>query len=76
MYHTFYQYVLTFRGGPKSDLKAMFAEAMFYDSAFPKHSTDFEKISRYIEELSHHDMTAIIFDELWSLYETNVRFQS
>lgn len=76
MNQTFYQYVLTFRGGPKTDLKAMFAEAMFHDLAFPKHTTDFEKISRYIEELAHQDMSAIIFDELWSLYETNVRSQS
>ena len=76
MTHTFYKYVLTFRGGPQSDLKAMFAEAMFYDLSFPQHSDEFEEISRYIEELAHVDMSATIFDELWSLYETNVRSQS
>jgi len=76
MYHSFYQYVLTFRGGPKSDLKAMFAEGMFNDLIFPKYSTDFDEISSYIEELAHEDMTATIFDELWSLYETYVKSQS
>lgn len=72
MNQTFYKYALTFRGGPMSDGKAVFAEAMFYDLSFPKQSNDFEKISRYIEELAHSDMTATIFDEMWLLYETNI----
>ena len=75
MNHSFYTYALTFRGGPVSDKLAMFAEAMFYDLSFPKQSTDFEEISRYIEELAHSDMSATIFDELWLLFETNVAFQ-
>lgn len=76
MEQSFYKYVLTFRGGPRSDVKANFAEAMFYDLNFPKHTTDFEEISRYIEELAHPDMSATVFDELWLLFETNVGFQS
>lgn len=71
MYHTFYKYVLTFRGGPKTDLKSQFAEAMYYDLSFPKQSSDFHELSRYIEELAHRDMSALLFDELWTLYETN-----
>ena len=76
MNHPFYKYVLTFRGGPQSDLKALFAEGMYNDLTFPKYSTDFDEVSSYIEELAHQDMTATIFDELWLLYETNVGFQS
>jgi uncharacterized protein YozE (UPF0346 family) len=76
MNHTFYKYALTFRGGPKSDLKSQFAEAMFSDLTFPKQSSDFQELSRYIEELAHEDMSATIFDDLWSLYETNVLSQS
>ncbi len=72
MNHTFYKYVLTFRGGPISDPKSQFAEAMFYDLIFPKQSSDFHEISRYIEELAHQDMSATVFDELWTLYERNV----
>lgn len=71
MYHTFYKYVLTFRGGPKTDLKSQFAEAMYYDLSFPKQSSDFHELSRYIEELAHQDMSALLFDDLWTLYETN-----
>lgn len=76
MNQSFYKYALTFRGGKKSDGKAVFAEAMFYDLTFPKQSNDFEEISRYIEELAHLDISAIIFDEMWLLYETNIAFQS
>ena len=76
MNHTFYKYVLTFRGGPKSDKKASFAEEMFYDHTFPKHTNDFEELSRYIEELANPNMPAVVFDELWSLYETNVGFDA
>ena len=71
MYHTFYKYVLTFRGGPKTDLRSQFAEAMYYDLSFPKQSSDFHELSRYIEELAHQDMSALLFDDLWTLYETN-----
>ena len=76
MNHTFYNYVLTFRGGPKSDMKSQFAEAMFLDLTFPKQSYDFHELSSYIEELAHRDMSATIFDDLWSLFETNVLLQS
>jgi uncharacterized protein YozE (UPF0346 family) len=72
MNHTFYMYTLTFRGGPMTDKKSRFAEAMFYDLTFPKHSSNFHEISRYIEELSHQDMSATVFDEIWLLFETNV----
>lgn len=71
MYHTFYKYVLTFRGGPKTDLRSQFAEAMYYDLSFPKQSSDFHELSRYIEELAHQDMSALLFDDLWTLYEMN-----
>ncbi len=75
MNHSFYKYALTFRWGSHTDKKAMFAEAMFYDLSFPKHSNDFEEISRYIEELAHKDMSATIFDEMWILFETNIAFR-
>lgn len=74
MNHTFYKYVLTFRGGPHSDKKAQFAEAMFYDLTFPKQSSDFHEISRYIEELAHQDMSATVFDDLWTLFELNGKY--
>ncbi|MGF9979394.1 YozE family protein [Viridibacillus arvi] len=69
MNQSFYSYVQTFRGGGKNDEKSMFAEAAFHDHSFPKQSTDFHILSRYIEEKVDEEMSARVFDELWYLYE-------
>lgn len=68
MRHSFYQHVLTYRGGGKMDALSDFAEAMFLDHTFPKQSEDFDELSRYIEEAAHEEMTAVRFDELWVVY--------
>lgn len=64
---SFYLFVLTYRGG--KDAKAKFAEAAFHDHSFPKQEEDFQTISRYIEEKADHELSAIVFDELWQIYE-------
>lgn len=69
MNQSFYSFVQTFRGGGKHDEKSMFAEAAFHDLSFPKQSTDFHILSRYIEEKADEEMSARVFDELWYLYE-------
>lgn len=66
MKHSFYQFVLSFRGANNSF--GFFAEAMFYDQAFPKFETRFEPLSKYMEELAHSELSASIFDELWKQY--------
>lgn len=68
MRHTFYHFALTYRGGAFGDLFSNFAEAMFLDHTFPKHSENFEELSRYIEEAADDDMSAIIFDDFWVIY--------
>lgn len=67
---SFYQYVLSYRGGDWSDSKARFAEAMFEDVAFPKNSTSFDELSAYIEMQADPYMTTSTFDELWDMYNT------
>ena len=42
MNRTFYQFVLSYRGGKKSDDKAVFAEGMFNDLSFPKEETRYD----------------------------------
>lgn len=69
MKQSFYLFALNFRGGQKKDKKAMFAETMFHQHDFPKSETSFHVLSRYIEELAHPEMPAIVFDEIWELYE-------
>ena len=50
MNRTFYQFTLSYRGGGKDDEKAVFAEGMFKDLSFPKEETEYDPLSRYIEE--------------------------
>lgn len=68
MQKTFYEYVLTYRGGDWDDPKSRFAEAAFYDEAFPKQSKDFEELSAYFEMIADEHLTTEVFDELWSNY--------
>jgi uncharacterized protein YozE (UPF0346 family) len=68
MNRTFYQFVLSYRGGGKNDEKAIFAEGMFNDLSFPKEETKYDSLSRYIEEKADEEMRPVIFDELYSIY--------
>lgn len=69
MKKSFYQFVLTFRGGDLANPKTRFAESVFFDHSFPKQSTSFHELSSYIETLSDEDVSTSTFDELWQLYE-------
>lgn len=73
MNKSFYQFVLSFRGGGKDDEKAVFAESMFKDLSFPKDEQDFDPLSRYIEEIVDGAMRSVVFDELYKLYEERVK---
>lgn len=73
MNQSFYLFALKFRGGQKTDEKVRFAEHMFLQHDFPKAETSFGQLSEYIEELAHPDMPATVFDEIWGLYEDNIR---
>ena len=69
MNRSFYQFTLSFRGGKKKDVLAEFAESMFKDLSFPKEETEFDPLSRYVEEKADAGMRSIVFDELYALYE-------
>lgn len=69
MRRSFYQFVLSFRGGAREDSSTVFAEYMFEDLSFPKDETDFDALSRYIEDKADSNMQSVVFDELYKLYE-------
>ncbi|MFC4411293.1 YozE family protein [Chungangia koreensis] len=69
MNHSFYHFVLKYRGGPKGDMKAVFAESMFKDHGFPKYEESFDPLSKYIEEIADPQMPASVFDDLWKEYD-------
>lgn len=72
MNKSFYQFVLSYRGGSKNDDKAVFAEAMFNDLSFPKEEKEYDTLSRYVEERADEEMRSIIFDDLYALYVERV----
>ncbi|ANU28228.1 YozE family protein [Planococcus versutus] len=68
MHRSFYQFTLKYRGKIDADDYSRFSEAMFLDHSFPKSETDFERLSKYIEEKAHPIMKASVFDEIWREY--------
>lgn len=73
---TFYQFMMTFRDGNiKHDEKSKLANWMFSDHNFPKHSTDYEEISRYLETYSPFLNALSVFDEVWDQYELKLNLQ-
>ncbi len=72
MNKSFYQFVLSFRGGGKNDPFALFAEAMFNDLSFPKEEKEYDLLSRYVEEHADDALRSIVFDDLYALYTERV----
>ncbi len=69
MIRTFYEYVMTYRGEQQRSEEGTFAEAAFRDPSFPKQSTSFEELSRYVEETEIEGLEAAVFDDLYQKYE-------
>ncbi|WP_174613551.1 YozE family protein [Virgibacillus ihumii] len=67
---SFYHYMMTYRGNKQTDDKSRLADWMFYDHDFPKHSTDYDEISNYLEWNSPFTNALRVFDELWDDYKT------
>ncbi|ANU13215.1 hypothetical protein B481_1622 [Planococcus halocryophilus Or1] len=68
MERSFYQFALKYRGKLEADDFSHFSDSMFLDHSFPKSETDFERLSKYIEEKAHPVMRASVFDEMWREY--------
>ncbi|ANU10776.1 hypothetical protein A1A1_17795 [Planococcus antarcticus DSM 14505] len=68
MNRSFYQFALKYRGKMDADNFSSFADSMFLDHSFPKSSSDFDQLSKYVEEKAHPVMKASIFDKMWEEY--------
>lgn len=71
MRKSFYQYMMTQRVSKLLTPIDYFAEAMFEDIAFPKHSEDFQEISRYLEDNVSYLTNLSVFDDAWDMYLAN-----
>ncbi|AWD62259.1 hypothetical protein LWHH1689_0941 [Limosilactobacillus reuteri] len=65
---SFYQFLMTQRNPNSADEVQQFANNAFLDTAFPKHSEDFDEISHYLEENADYLSSMTIFDETWQRY--------
>ncbi|BDG47060.1 MULTISPECIES: YozE family protein [Parageobacillus] len=68
MARSFYHYLLKFRDGTKEDPFVRFANGAYFDHSFPKMSTDYDEISRYLELNGDYLDSMTIFDELWEQF--------
>lgn len=68
MRKSFYTWLMTQRN-PKSDQPvAILADLAFDDTTFPKHSDDFDVISRYLEDEASFAFNLSHFDHIWEDY--------
>lgn len=65
---SFYRYLMTQRNPNSADEIEQFANNAFLDSTFPKQSTDFDEISKYLEENADYLPSMTIFDAAWQKY--------
>ena len=65
MRESFYRYLMTKRDPNGVDEISHFANAAFFDQAFPKHSDDYHEISHYLELNATYLPSMSVFDEAW-----------
>ncbi len=67
--HSFYQYMMRYRGAKKESNESKLAEWLFRDHSFPKQSTDYHEISNYLEWNTPFPEALKVYDELWDRYQ-------
>jgi len=65
---SFFHYVKSWRGEEAKTDKGRLADWIFDDLDFPKHSTDYDEISYYLEWNTPFPNALQVFDDLWTDY--------
>lgn len=65
---SFYHYILTERNTVKPTALSKLARYIAADGMFPKTSTDYDEISRYLETHVNYVESMTLFDEAWQRY--------
>ena len=71
MRKSFYTWLMTERNPKSQAAKAVLADLVFHESAFPKHTDDFDTISRYLEEEASFSFNLGEFDAIWEEYQAH-----
>jgi uncharacterized protein YozE (UPF0346 family) len=59
---------MTYRGKLHPDERSRLADWAYQSFDFPKHSADYDEISRYLETAIPFPDALTVFDELWEVY--------
>ena len=73
MRKSFYTWLMTERNPKSNAPKAILADLAFHESAFPKHTDDFDEVSRYLEEHASFSFNLGDFDAIWEEYQAHQR---
>lgn len=65
---TFYHWLMTQRHHGEDVALADLAEHVFLEADFPKQSTDFDQVSRFLEEEASFAFSMRDFDRIWEDY--------
>lgn len=68
MRKSFYTWLMTQRSPKSHEPVAILADLVFEDTTFPKHTDDFETISRYLEDGASFAFNLSEFDKIWEDY--------
>ncbi|MCS4488694.1 YozE family protein [Streptococcus sciuri] len=68
MRKSFYTWLMTQRNAKTTSATSQLAGFVFEETTFPKHSTDFETISRYLEDEASFSFNLSDFDKIWEEY--------
>lgn len=68
MRKSFYTWLMTERNPKSHSAKAILADLAFEESAFPKHTDDFDQVSRFLEEHASFSFNMGDFDRIWQEY--------
>lgn len=68
MRKSFYTWLMTKRHFEANEPVALLADLAFDDTTFPKHTDDFDTISRYLEDEASFAFNLSHFDHIWEDY--------
>lgn len=68
MIKSFYHFLMKYRHPEPKDSISRFANHAYMDHAFPKHSSEYDELSTYLELNGHYLESMAIFDEAWQQY--------
>ncbi|MBF8970803.1 YozE family protein [Streptococcus sp. NLN76] len=68
MRKSFYHWLMTQRDSKVDVEAAALADLVFTETAFPRQSSDFDQISRYLEEEASFAFNLSQFDRIWETY--------